>query len=341
MFKIIIAGCGKMSKTWFAYAMERNDCQIVGLVDLFRENAEKRAEEFHLHCPIFTDIQEALTKCDANLLFDVTIPESHMNIVISAIAKGLNVMGEKPMATSMQDVLEILYTVDKSKNSYFVMQNRRFLNNVRAFRQLVDAGTIGVPGFLRADFFLGAHFGGFRDLMDSPLILDMAIHTFDQARFIIGADPVSVYCQEFNPLGSWYKGNSSAVCIFEFSNGCIFSYNGSWSAEGFNTSWESDWRLQASLGTAKWNGNDLPQYEIVKSGDKKFINDFELETVPDEWNGRERHLGCLDEMFDALINNRKAETDCTDNVKSMAMVFAAIKSSKEQRKVYLKELYTS
>jgi len=107
------------------------------------------------------------------------------------------------------------------------------------------------------------------------------------------------------------------------------------------SSWESDWRLQGSIGSAKWDGFNLPQYEIVKPGVKKFVNDFELKTVEDKWLSREGHLGCLDEMFDALINNRKAETDCTDNIKSMAMVFGALKSSKEQRKVYLKELYNS
>jgi len=341
MFKIIIVGCGGRSKTWIAYALSRNDCEIVGLVDLVFENAEKRAMEYHLNCPIFTNIQEALTKCDGNLVFDVTIPESHRNVVTRAISKGLNVMGEKPMATTMEEVMEVLKTVQGSKNSYFVMQNRRYLKNIRAFRKLVESGMIGTSGFLRADFFLGAHFGGFRDMMDSPLILDMAIHTFDQARFILGSDPVAVYCQEFNPQGSWYKGNSSASCIFEFSNGCIFSFNGSWSCEGLNTSWESDWRLQGSIGSAKWDGFNLPQYEIVKPGVKKFVNDFELKTVEDKWLSREGHLGCLDEMFDALINNRKAETDCTDNIKSMAMVFGALKSSKEQRKVYLKELYNS
>ena len=61
-----------------------------------------------------------------------------------------------------------------------------------------------------ADFFIGAHFGGFRDEMAHVLLLDMAIHTFDQARKILGADPVSVYCHEFNPAGSWYAGASSA-----------------------------------------------------------------------------------------------------------------------------------
>lgn len=56
-----------------------------------------------------------------------------------------------------------------------------------------------------------AHFGGFRDKMPSPLILDMAIHHFDLARYMSGADPVAVYAKEFNPAGSWYKGDVSAT----------------------------------------------------------------------------------------------------------------------------------
>src|SRR5690606_19566584 len=127
-------------------------------------------------------------------------------------------------------------------------------------------------GSLHADFFLGPHFGGFRDAMDSPLIVDMAIHTFDQARFISGADPVSVYCHEYNPPGSWYAGNASAVCIFEMSDGSLFTYRGSWCAEGFPTSWESDWRATGSRGTARWDGRSMPAAEIVdESGEQGFL----------------------------------------------------------------------
>ena len=337
-FKIVIAGCGGMSKTWFEYATKRNDCEIVGLVDIVYENAQSRAREFNLNCKIYSEIDEALKETGANLVFDVTIPSSHKKIIKSAVAHSCDVMGEKPMAASMNDALEMVTAIQNAKKSYSVMQNRRYIKNIRAFRQLITSEVIGKPGFLKADFFIGAHFGGFRDIMDSPLILDMAIHTFDQARFILGEDPISVYCHEFNPEGSWYKGNSTAICIFEFSNGAIFTYCGSWSCEGFNTSWEADWRLMGSLGSAKWNGSDLPTYEIIVPGEQKFINDYEGgETVP-LWDGKEGHFGCLDEMFDALTNNRKAETDCTDNIKSMAMVFGAIKSAKEQKKVSLNDI---
>ncbi len=142
--------------------------------------------------------------------------------------------------------------------------------------RLSNAGTIGRVGYVGADFFLGPHFGGFREAMESPLILDMAIHTFDQARFITGADPVSVYCQEFNPPGSWYAGNASAICIYEMSDGSVFCYRGSWCAEGAPTSWEAAWRVTGEQGTALWDGSGAPYAEIVAAGDQdgKFIREY-------------------------------------------------------------------
>src|SRR5207248_2903614 len=120
---------------------------------------------------------------------------------------------------------------------------------------------------LNADFYIGAHFGGFRDEMESPLLLDMAIHTFDAARFASGADPVSVYAEEFNPSWSWYGGNCSATAIFEMTGGLRFTYRGSWCAEGLPTSWESEWRAVGAKGSATWNGESSPLAEVVAETD--------------------------------------------------------------------------
>jgi predicted dehydrogenase len=211
----------------------------------------------------------------------------------------------------------------REKNLFFgIMQNRRFLKQIRAYRQLIADGTIGTPGYLGADFFLGPHFGGFREVMASPLLLDMAIHTFDQARFILRANATAVYCQEFNPPGSWYTGNASAIAIFTMSDGSVFCYRGSWCSVGCPTSWEAEWRASGSIGTAIWDGRSMPWAEVLTAGQA------DTAEAPDCWMGREGHDGCLDELFDALLSGRPAETDAADNRNSLAMVMAAIESAR-------------
>ncbi|MFC0273150.1 Gfo/Idh/MocA family protein [Metabacillus herbersteinensis] len=335
-FRILIAGCGGMANTWVEYAMQRPDVEIVGLIDINEDNAKILSNKHGLTVPFFKDVKEAAISTEANLVFDITIPDVHKKITLSAFEAKCDVMGEKPMASSLQEAYEMKAAAEAANRFYAVMQNRRYLNNIRALRDSIHKGTIGKSGFVCADFFIGAHFGGFRDAMKSPLILDMAIHTFDQARFITGADPVSVYCYEFNPTGSWYEGNAAAICIFEMSDGSVFNYRGSWCAEGASTSWEAAWRVTGTKGTAIWDGDHVPYCEVVKLADEHvFQNEHtRVEATVTEMT-HEGHFGCLDEMFLALLEGRKSETDCTDNIKSMKMVFGALESADKGQKISL------
>lgn len=339
-FKVVVAGCGHMSNTWVDYAKGRADTEIVGLVDIQESFARAMADRHGLVCPVFTDVTDAIQSTGANVVFDVTVPASHYAISTAALKHGCHVFSEKPLAESMPECLEIVRLAQETGRTHAVMQNRRFDPRIRAFKELIDSGSIGKPGFMAADFFLGPHFGGFRDVMDSPLLLDMAIHTFDQARLISGADPVSVYCHEFNPPGSWYAGNAMAVCIYEMSDGSVFNYRGSWCAEGVQTSWEAAWRVTGERGTAIWDGHDEIYAEVVAPSDQtgQFIRKYERinGVLPDM--AKIGHHGCLEHMFDSLLNGTKPETDCSDNIYSMAMVFAALESAKTGRKVMISDV---
>ncbi len=336
--KVAVIGCGGMSNVWIEYLLKRDDVEIVALADIYEEAAQKMADKHNLSCMIFTDIEQAIKQSGAEIVIDVTIPASHYQVCKTALELGCHVLGEKPMAANMAEARSIVEIAEKSGKSFTVMQNRRYNENIRALRDMIAADTIGRVGYIGADFFLGPHFGGFREQMESPLIVDMAIHTFDEARLISGADPVSVYCQEFNTPGSWYEGNAAAICIFEMSDGSVFCYRGSWAAEGAPTSWEASWRITGEHGTAIWDGDNAPYAEVVAPGDQsgKFFKDTVRKDAAVEWQGQHGHDGCLDEMFAALREGRRAETDCHDNLMSIAMVFGALESAKTGQKIDLK-----
>ncbi len=89
-----------------------------------------------------------------------------------------------------------------------VSQSRRYFRAGDAFgRQIAELGAVGS---LSCEFFKAPHFGGFREQMAEPLLIDMAIHQFDLARKLIGSAPVSVYCESYNPEWSWFDGNAAA-----------------------------------------------------------------------------------------------------------------------------------
>lgn len=339
--RVVIAGCGAMSNTWVDYALARPNTEIVGLVDLYEPVAAALAARHGLTCPTFTDIREAIRATDATIVFDVTIPASHYGISMAALQEGCHVFGEKPLAESFAECEDIVQTSRSTGRIQAVMQNRRFDPRIRAYRQLIEDGHIGKVGFAGADFFLGPHFGGFRDVMDSPLLLDMSIHTFDQARLIMGANPVSVYCHEFNPPGSWYTGNAMAICIFEMSDGSIFNYRGSWCAEGSPTSWEASWRVTGEKGTAIWDGHDAIYAEVVAAEQREADGKLSFLQPHERIEGtlpvmeKTGHHGCLEDMFSALETDRLPETHCSDNQYSMAMVLASLESARTGQKVLI------
>ena len=233
---------------------------------------------------------------------------------------------------SVEEANELLAISARTGKTHAVMQNRRYLAGTQGMRQLVLDGVIGDVGMICADFFLGPHFGGFRDEMANVLLLDMAIHTFDQARFMSGADAVSAWCDEFNIPGSWYRGNASAVVVFEMTSGARYCYRGSWSAAGAATPWEAEWRICGSLGTAIWDGHSAPYAEVV-DGDDGFVRPVRRVETTVEWNVPSGHAGCLDEMVTSLVNGQQPMTRSADNAKSVGMVLAAIESARTGQRV--------
>jgi predicted dehydrogenase len=219
---------------------------------------------------------------------------------------------------------------------YAVIQNRRYDPNIRRLRRLVASGSLGRLTTLNSDFYIGAHFGGFRDQMRHVLLIDMAIHTFDAARLLSGADPVSVYCKEWNPAGSWYAHGASAVAIFELSDGTIYTYRGSWAAEGLPTTWEADWRLVGTEGSARWDGGETISAEVVTER-----GGFRSQTAPAEapplaeGDAVGGHAGIIADFVRCVRSGDTPETICSDNIKSLAMVFGAVESAETGRPVQI------
>ena len=333
--RAVLVGCGGMSGAWLKAAAAIDEVEIAGLVDLDPDRAATRRDEYELPAAaIGTDLAAVLDDVAPDVVFDCTVPEAHMQVTVAAVERGCHVLGEKPLADSMDNARRSLAAAQAAGRTYAVIQNRRYDPNIRRLRRLLDTGNLGPLTQVDADFYLGAHFGGFRAEMDHVLLLDMAIHTFDAARLISGADPVSVYCREWNPAGSWFAHGAAAVAVFEMTGGIVFTYRGSWCAEGMNTSWESNWRIVGQGGSVLWDGGEDIRGEVVER-DGEFRSDMRPLTAP-EPSAEDRiggHVGLMREFVDKIRGGGTPETVASDNIKSLAMVFGAIDSAAQGREV--------
>jgi len=334
--KALLVGAGGMGRTWAKTLREYDEVETAGWMDIRGGAAGEAIEQLQLAgVRPFDDLGKALAETRPDFVVDVTIPEAHQGVTLAALTAGIPVLGEKPMADSMAAAREMVAASERAGKLYMVSQSRRYDGRVLAFGEAIRkyAGNIGI---LASDFFLGPHFGGFREKMPSPLLLDMAIHTFDNARQISGRDPVAVYCREFNPAWSWFGGDAGATAMFEMTGGLQYIYNGSWCAQGLNTSWQGQWRAYGASGAASWDGDHDPVAERV-TGSDGFIHPTEKMTVNADTNIPGGIAGALREFVGALRSGQTPQGECHDNIKSLAMVFGAIESAATGQRVKISE----
>jgi predicted dehydrogenase len=336
MLTAVLAGCGAMSTVWLEAIQKVEGLELAGLVDIDLARAKDLATRFNLkNAVVGTSLKDVLASVKPDVVFDVVVPQARRDLVLMAFDHGCDVLTEKPLAASMEDAREILQAAQTKGRIHAVVQNRRYLANIRRIRRFIDSGALGKPTSIHCDFFLAPHFGGFREEMDHVLLLDMAIHTFDAARYLVNAAPQSVFCVEWEPATSWYKNGSSAAALFKLAGGIVFNYRGSWCADGLKTSWESSWRIVCEHGTLLWDGfDDLRAERATAKRDGIFSVPEPVEIPPLQLEDRiGGHLGVINDFVTAVRSRKAPETAGSDNIKSLAMVFGAIESAKTGERV--------
>jgi predicted dehydrogenase len=335
--RAVLAGCGAMSAGWIEAGAKIPGLAIIGFADLDLGRAQAAADQQGHPARADRDIAVLIDELHPDMVFDVAVPTARHALVTLALSRGCHVLTEKPMAETMDQARDLVAKAAAASRIHAVIQNRRYLAPLRRIRRLLASGALGRVTSLHCDFFLAPHFGGFREAMDHVLLLDMAIHTFDAARCVSGLDATAVYCREWNPPDSWYAQGSSAAAVFEMTDGIIFTYRGSWCARGLGTSWESAWRIVCERGTLVWNGHDSIHAEIANAPrGRLFDTDYPVEVPPPNPDDRVGgHLGVLEDFVAAVQGGPPPETQGADNIKSLAMVMAAIHSAETGTRVLI------
>lgn len=325
--RLIQAGAGGMGRAWLNVLREAPGVRLVGLADLDLATARDAASATGFpDVEVARTVEELIGLVDADALINVTIPEAHAEVSTVALLHGLAVLCEKPAADTTASALSMVAAAEVADRLLMVSQSRRYLRNLDALRGQV--ARLGRLGIVECRFFRAPRFGGFRDRMPYPLLVDMAIHQFDLARDLIGADPVWLRCESFNPAWSWYDGDAATQVVAGFADGTRFGFTGSWCSPGMDTSWNGEWRISGADGTAIWDGDHEPVARTAAG-----------EPIPAmTGTGPEQIAGSLAEFVAAIRQGLVPAGEIHDNVMSLAMVEAAIRSAQIGNRVALADV---
>jgi len=310
---VLCVGAGAMGRAWLAAIAADPEVRLVGVVDIDLATARSAVAALGLDLPVGADVAALAAETGARAVVNVTVPAAHHPVATAALRAGLPVLGEKPAAATLAEAVALADTASATGQLFMVSQSRRWNPQVFALRELV--AELGAVGSVTTEFFRAPRFGGFRDQMAHPLLVDMAIHPFDTARFLLDADPVSVYCEAWNPPWSWYAGAANATAVFEMAGGARYTYTGSWCAPGAETSWNGAWRVSGEKGSAHWDGDHDPTLTADHAPTPH---------PPSRYSGI---AGALRAFVEALRTGGTPMGEIHENLMSLAMVEAAVESA--------------
>jgi predicted dehydrogenase len=323
--RVVQVGAGAMGRNWLRTLQASPDVELVGVADLDEGLARTALDALGIRATVAGSLGDLLEGVDAEAVIDVTVPVAHTAVNVEALFAGLPVLCEKPAAPTVADALVQSAAAAATGRLLMISQSRRYYASLARYREAI--GGIGGAGVLSTEFFRAPHFGGFREEMAHPLLIDMAVHSFDAARYLLDADPVSVFCEAWNPSWSWFAGDAAASAVFRFDDGTRYQYTGSWVAAGLETSWNGVWRASGAQGTATWDGEHRVRSSV--SGD---------EDVPP--GTAEEIAGALAEFVASVRSGAEPSGAIGRNILSLAMVEAAVESAQTGRRVEIAELLT-
>lgn len=334
MYRCILTGLGGRGLYWLGDARNHKACKVVACVEPVEANRARAIEKYGVPAgDIHPTLDDALAKVKADFVLDVTPPGVHHLIAEKAFAAGLHLLQEKPLSDNFATAKKVADAGVKAGVKHMITQNYRFNGVVRQLRRSLDEGIIGKPGQCDLRFYMnwadipGSHY------VTQPFMLinDMMVHHFDLMRYVLNADPVSVNAMTWNHPWGWHKGDGAHSIVFEFPGGLWATHVSVGCAVGERTDYNGDWRIEGPRGTLSYSLGRITHAHLHRT-DKPLRN--EVFPAPAPGGG----AAILDEFFASIRDNRQPECNAVDNLKSITMVFAAIKSATEGRRIRLAEM---
>ena len=251
--RIGVVGAGAIAQVAHLPALARSRvAELVALCDNDGPKARALGERFGVH-DVYTDIEDLLESAELDAVVLTTPNHLHEPHALSALAAGVHVLCERPLAMSSRGVERILAAASRTGCKVAVANNHRFRSDVQAVHTFLRGGELGKLNGIAAGHhelrqtregwrYRRAEAGGgaFMDL-GLPL-LDLALWLADYP------EPVRASAHMERGRGA-AAVDESMVALIECASGMTITVDVSWSYVGLDARWWFD--ALATRGSAR------------------------------------------------------------------------------------------
>ena len=238
-YKMIQVGTGGWGAWWCRHHLPPNVrdglIEVVAAVDVDPDALQNAREGLGLRVDqCYTDIQQAFDENEADFCTIVVPPVFHESVVDVALAHGLHILSEKPIADSMAASVRISDKVARAGVKMGVTMSHRFRQDITTLRAAIRSGHYGALDYLVCRFTCECRrygtWGKFRYEIPDPLMIEGAVHHLDllvdMAALSPGARCQTLYAQTWQPPWGEFAGDAQALVTMQVEGGTRVLYEG-------------------------------------------------------------------------------------------------------------------
>ena len=304
------------------------EANVLAVADVVVESAQSLAQQLNI-LTATADYEDVLAIPEVDAVVICSSTNTHTEIIEKAAAAGKHIFTEKPIDLDLKKIDRALRKVEEAGVKLQVGFNRRFDPNFSRIRQAVETGEIGEPHMLHIMS---------RDPSPPPIeyvrvsggiFVDMMIHDFDMARFLIASEVEEVYTAgavRVDPAIGKAGDLDTAIVVLKFANGVIGTIDNSRQAV-----YGYDQRVEVfgSKGSVS-TGNNYPNQVTISTGEN-VRRDLPLNFFMERYTGS--YIREIKAFVDAIANDRPVPVTGIDGRIPVAIGLAARKSYDENRPV--------
>ena len=328
-----VLGCGRIGVMHAELIAQRIEgVHLAGVYDVINESAQKVATKFG--CQHFSDPEALMSSADVNAIAICTSTDTHVEVLIMASKYRKPVFCEKPISLSLTETDRALKAISDSKTPLMLGFNRRYDPTHRSVRDSVANGVVGDVHIARITSRDPAPPPVAYAKVSGGIFIDMTIHDFDMARYVVGSEIVSVYATgavrivpEFAEIGDldtvaiMLQHANGAITMIDNSRQAVYGYDQRVEVFGSKGLVGSDNPLMTSTISRNENGTQLAKMPY-------FFLDRYIPSYIAEWN----------EFVEVANGKIQPVVTGADGRASLVAGLAAWKSVREGRVVKTSEI---
>ncbi len=335
MVKIGIIGAGRIGKVHLqSITYHVKNAVVAAVADPFmNEETENYIKSMGVK-KITKDYKEILADSEIDAVMICSSTDTHSSISVEAINAGKHIFCEKPVDHSIEKIQAVADALEGKNLKFQVGFNRRFDHNFAAIRKAVDDGKIGQPHIVKITSRDPEPPNPAYIKVSGGIFLDMTIHDFDMATFLVNSDVEEVYVQSavlVDPAIGEQGDVDTAIITMKMANGalCVID-NSRRAAYGYDQRAE----VFGSKGMVATSNDTLSSAVISDAngvtGEKPlfFFLERYMQSFTDE----------VCQFVDAIENDKDVPVGIHAGMQSVKIGLAAKKSVEEHRPVRLSEI---